>query len=222
MDKVRKPLRIAVLGASGRVGRVVIAEALSRGHRVTAVARSAEGLERVEGATRVTADVLDPVALRRAVSGHDAVIAALAGRGPQAARTVPEATAVLLDVLPGCRVGRLLTIGGGATLEVAPGRRFLDDPHFPEAYREAALAAAEALDVLRRFRGDLPRWSYFSPPPLHLTDGPRTGVFRVAATDRPIVDIAGESRLSVADLACAVLDAVEQGGFIGERFTAAY
>ncbi len=156
------------------------------------------------------------------MTGHDAVIAALAGRGPQGARTVPDAATVLVNLLPACGVERLIFIGGGASLEAEPGKRFLDDPHLPEGYRPGALAAAEALEILRRSPGGPLRWSYFSPPPFHLTDEIRTGVYRVAASDQPILDASGDSRLSVADLACAVLDAVEQGRFVGERFTAAY
>jgi hypothetical protein len=61
----KRPLTIAVLGASGRVGRVVTAEALSRGHRVTAVARDLATLPDLEGVAKVSADVLDASALRR-------------------------------------------------------------------------------------------------------------------------------------------------------------
>jgi len=195
--------KIAVLGASGHIGSAVAAEAVSRGHSVTAVARDRHKLRPARRSCQrahAAADALDRQSLAATVIGHDAVIAALAGRRAGEERTVPEATRLLLEVLPACNVDRLVFVGGGGSLETPPGKWIVDGAHFPSAYKQEALAAAEALDI---FRGSAPtsqRWSYLSPPPMHLTDGARTGGFRARATDEPIVDAAGVSRLSVADL----------------------
>jgi len=215
------PLKIAVLGASGHIGRVITEEAVSRGHRVTAVARDAGRLNDVDGVTAVSADVLDAQALAAAVAGHDAVIAALAGRGPGQARTVPDAARLLLEVLPSAGVGRLIFSGGGGSLEAVPGKRLMDDPHFPQQYKQEAVAAAEALDIFRSSTSDV-KWTYVSPPPVYLTDGDRTGIYRAEATDQPIPGHDGESRISVADLACAIVDSAENATFIGQRITTAY
>lgn len=215
------PLKIAVLGASGHLGRVITEEAVSRGHHVTAVARGVERLRNLGAAAAIGADLRDAQALADTVAGHDAVIAALAGRGPGQARTVPEMARLLLQVLPYVGVDRLVFVGGGGSLEAAPGKRFMDDPHFPEQYKQEAVAAADALDIFRSSASDL-KWTFASPPPMYLTGGDRTGVYRAEATDRPILDNSGESRISVADLACAVVDSVEHATFVGQRFTAAY
>ncbi len=214
-------LKIVVLGASGHIGRAITEEAVSRGHQVTAVARDTGRLQNLAGATAISADVLDAQALADAVAGHDTVIAALAGRGPGHARTVPDVARLLLEVLPTAGPGRLVFAGGGGSLEAAPGKRFVDDPHFPKEYKQEALAAAEALDIFRSSPSDL-RWTYVSPPPMYLTDGGRTGIYRAEATDQPILDQNGESRISVADLACAIVDSAENATFIGRRITAAY
>ena len=116
---------------------------------------------------------------------------------------------------------RLLFVGGGGSLEAAPGLRFIDAPEFPPQYREEALAQAAALSILRA-AGDAVDWSYASPPPVHLDDGERTGVYRVQAGDGPIVDERGESRITVADFAAALVDELERPAFIRRRFTAAY
>lgn len=97
----------------------------------------------------------------------------------------------------------------------------MDDPHFPPQYKQEAVAAAEALDIFRSSASDL-RWTYLSPPPMHLTDGDRTGTYRAEASDQPILDDNGESRISVADLACAIVDSIEDATFIRQRFTVAY
>jgi putative NADH-flavin reductase len=216
-----RTLRIAVIGASGHLGGAVAREALSRGHQVTAIARDAARLRDVSGATPVSADVLDPAAIAGAVRGHDAVVASVTGRHDGRPEMVAEAARTLLAVLPGAGAPRLVFVGGGGSLEVAPGQRFVDLPEFPPQYRAEALAQVDALAVLRRSDGRV-RWSYASPPPVHLVDGERTGRFRVRAGDQPIADERGESRISVADYAAAIVDELERGAFVGRRFTAAY
>jgi uncharacterized protein len=112
-------------------------------------------------------------------------------------------------------------IGGGGSLLAPAGERFVDSPSFPEEYKAEALAQAEALEILRGSNGAID-WSYASPPPVHLTEGGRTGRYRVRAGDLPLVDDEGESRITVADYAAAIVDVLESRRFVGERFTAAY
>lgn len=197
-------LRIAVLGASGHLGGAVAREAAARGHLVTPLGRT-------------DADAADPAALAGVLAGHDAVVASLKGGD----RLVPRAAAALLKALPEAGVRRLVFVGGGGSLEAAPGVRFVDSPDFPPQYLETARDQAEALDVLRA--ADTPvDWSYVSPPPVHLVPGDRTGRYRAEARDTPITDADGVSRISVGDFAGAVVDAVEQDAFLRRRFTAAY
>lgn len=214
-------MRIVVLGGSGHIGRVIVTEAAARGHAVTAVARDPGSLGHQKGTTVLAADVLDPSTMRQAVQGQDAVVGALSGHPPRPADTVPRAARMLLDVLPGVGVDRLLFVGGGATLERGPRGRFIDSPDFPEEYRQEAEADAEALSIFKHSGSGL-KWSYLSPPPLNLVEGARTGIFRAEASEQPIMDGRGESRITVGDLAAAVVDAVENETFIRQRFTVAY
>jgi putative NADH-flavin reductase len=218
-----KTLKIAVFGASGHLGGAIAREALSRGHSVTGIARNAAGLAAIgaAGATIAQADILDRDAVERVVSGHDAVVASVTGRATKDFGMVAQAARELLDVLPDSHVTRLMFIGGGGSLEVAPGQRFIDSPGFPEQYRAEATAQGHALAVFRGYAGPV-RWSYASPPPVHLVDGDKTGTYRVQASDSPVTDSAGESRISVPDYASAILDAIEGGAFINQRFTAGY
>lgn len=161
-------------------------------------------------------DVADPGSIERAVAGHDAVVAAV--KGPD--RLVPRAADALLQALPRAGVHRLLFVGGGGSLEHAPGQRIVDDPDFPPQHRGTARDQADALDILRGSDGPVV-WSYASPPPMYLVPGRRTGRYRAEARDTPLVDESGESRVSVGDYAAAVVDAVEDGSFERERFTVA-
>jgi putative NADH-flavin reductase/pimeloyl-ACP methyl ester carboxylesterase len=215
------PLRIAVVGAAGQVGGAVAREALARGHEVTAIAREAGRLSDLDGARAAEADVLDTGGLTRALSGHDAVVAAVKRRDNTEPDTVPEAARSLLVALPRAGVRRLLFVGGGGSLLSSAGERFVDSPDFPEQYKGDALAQTRALEILRGANGAID-WSYASPPPFHLVEGERTGRYRVRAGDLPIADGHGESRISIPDYAAAIVDALESRSFVGERFTAAY
>ncbi|HUK68199.1 MAG TPA: NAD(P)H-binding protein [Streptosporangiaceae bacterium] len=213
-------MKIAVIGGSGHLGHAVALEALSRGHQVTAIARDVSRIKDLPGAAVVSADVFDHGAIARAVAGHDAVVAAAKGAAGQPA-AAPLVAHALLDVLPKAGVRRLLFLGGGGSLEAAPGQRFVDLPQFPPEHKSEALGQAEALGLLRG-SGDALDWSYLSPPPVHLVDSEKTGAYRVQAGNTPITDTGGDSRISVADYAAAAVDDLERGTFVGQRFTAAY
>ncbi|MGV9772734.1 alpha/beta fold hydrolase [Streptosporangium sp. NPDC003464] len=206
VDGLRKdaPMKIAVIGAAGNLAGAVAREAAARGHLITALGRD-------------TMDVTDPASVKDAVAGHDAVVAGV--KGPD--RLVPRGAQALLEGLPLAGVNRLMFIGGGGSLEYAPGQRYVDSPNFPPEYLETARDQTEALEILRGAETPV-EWSYVSPPPMHLVPGGKTGVYRAEAGDTPITDENGESRISVGDYACAIVDALEKGSFVRERFTTAY
>jgi putative NADH-flavin reductase len=112
---------------------------------------------------------------------------------------------------------RLLVVGGAATLTVpgAGGRTVVEMPDFPPAWRPIALACAEQLAVCRADTGA--DWAYLSPPAL-LEPGERTGRYRLGA-DELVTDERGVSRLSVPDLAVALLDEAEHPRHHRTRFT---
>lgn len=197
-------MKIAIIGAGGNLGGAVAREAVARGHHVTALGRD-------------TMDVTDPGSIKDAVAGHDAVVAGI--KGPD--RLVPRGAQALLQALPAAEVNRLVFLGGGGSLEYAPGQRFVDSPNFPPQYLETARDQTEALEIFRSAQTAVD-WSYVSPPPVNLEPGEKTGTYRAEARDTPIADAAGQSRISVADYASAIVDALENGSFIRERFTAAY
>ena len=171
-------------------------------------------------ASATEADVLD-VARIEVLADQDAVVASLKARGEDELEVVPDSVRALLAALPRAGVRRLVFVGGGGSLLSDSGERFVDSPDFPQEYKGEALAQAEALDLLRG-ADRVVDWSYASPPPVNLVDGERTGRYRARAGDLPVVDAAGESRITVPDYAAAIVDTVERARFVGERFTAAY
>jgi uncharacterized protein len=202
-------MKVAVLGASGRAGSEITKELAARGHTVVAVARKPETIPAAPGVTPTAGDASDAVALAEIIKGSDTVISALHF-------DVPAAT--LLGALKTAGVGRLLVTGGAASLEVAPGVRLIDTPEFPEEWKTFAQGGIVFLDALRsETQID---WTFFSPAAF-IEEGPRLGVFRTGE-DQLITDDKGESRISFADYAIAMVDELEQHKHSRARFTAAY
>jgi putative NADH-flavin reductase len=199
-------MKIIVFGAGGHVGRLVVEEARSRGHEVTA-------------ATHAVADVLDPESVAGAAAGHDLAISAIGPGERSGATIVVDAARPLLTGLSRAGVRRLIVVGGAGGLEVAPGVRLVDTPDFPEAWKPIALAHAEALEVYRGADTDV-AWTYVSPAAL-LEPGEHTGAYRVGG-DRLLTDPEGNSRISTADFAIALIDEAERAEHPRERFTVAH
>ena len=202
-------MNVTVLGASGRAGSEITKELAARGHAVTAIARNPGRIPPLEGVTAVAGDASDAAALADLIRSSDAVVSALH-------HDVPAET--LLSALKTAGVHRLLVTGGAGSLEVAPGVRLIDTPDFPEAFKPYALPGIAFLEALR---GETEiDWAFFSPAAL-IEEGPRLGVFRTG-TDRLITDAEGQSRISFADYAIAMVDELEQHRHSRARFTAAY
>ncbi|BCJ36267.1 3-beta hydroxysteroid dehydrogenase [Actinocatenispora thailandica] len=209
---------LTVFGATGTVGSAVLDEALARGHRVTAAVRNpARTAELPAGAEPAVADAADAAQVATLARDRDAVIGATRPPDGHESRLGRMASALLTGTSAGG--SRLLLVGGAATLTVPDtGRRLIDDPRYlPAAARAIAAACVDQLARCREHDGD---WTYLSPP-AQLDDGPRTGRYRVGR-DELVVDEAGESRISVADLAVALVDELERPAHRRCRFTVGY
>jgi uncharacterized protein len=214
-----EPMRIAVFGAGGRVGSRTVAEALARGHEVTAVVRDPEAHDlRGDGLIVATGDATDPASVAEAAAGHDLAISTVGTASGKTPETLPAAARALLEGLSRAGVARLIVLGGAGSLEVSPGVRVLDTEDFLEEWKPDALAQAEALDVYRSATTDVD-WTYVSPAAV-LEPGERTGEYRTG-DDRLLVDDEGNSAISMEDFAVALLDEAESADHVRRRFTVA-
>ncbi|HWV21654.1 MAG TPA: NAD(P)-dependent oxidoreductase [Devosia sp.] len=216
-------MSIVVFGASGNIGSNIRKEALSRGHRVTAVTRSAK-LAPEPNLTALSADIANADDVAKIAAGHDAVISAYSPglrnySAEDAAELIRKAHDGLFAGVKQAGVKRLIIVGGVGSLEASPGVDVVDSDFYPAGHKAHTLRNREILRSLRRGEHDLD-WSYVSPP-LTIKPGERTGRFRLGG-DQLLRDDDGKSRISEADFAIAVLDALEQNTFIRQRFTAAY
>jgi putative NADH-flavin reductase len=214
-------MRIAVIGASGWLGGAVAREAVGRGHEVTAIGRDLEKLAALDGMSPVRADATDVESIAEAISDHDVVVLSVTDRSGPDRSTIPRAAQAVIDALGHAEVPRLAVIGGGGSLLNDNGERFVDQDDFPPQYRAEALAAAEALALLRATPAQVD-WTYLSPPPENLTPGDSRGGYVVRGDDHPATDDAGRSAISSGDLAAALVDELERPQFTRRRFTVGY
>lgn len=211
--------RIVVLGGTGYAGRHIVSEAVSRGHAVIAVSRSAPS-DPVAGAAYMQRSVLDLDEVSTAIDGADAVVWALSPRGDMADKVL-GALQDVAAVLTGTET-RLGVIGGAGGSLVAPGGPRLFDQGFPEEYKAEAQVGIDSLAFLESTDAGLD-WFFVHPAEEFgpWAEGERTGHYRDGG-DVVVRDADGRSSISGADFAIAVVDEIEHGNHHRERFTVGY
>ena len=207
-------MKLAIIGATGLVGTKVLSESLDRGHEVTAIVRNPERLPAHPKTKAAKGDVTNPEELAPLLAGHDVVISAFNPGTDERGTGVQS----IIDAVKRSGVGRLLVVGGAGSLEIAPGKRLVDQPDFPAQWKNGALRTAALLDRLRE-EAELD-WAFVSPAAV-LAPGKRTGRYRVGG-DQLLTDSGGESRISLEDYAVAMLDEVERPRHHRTRFSVAY
>ena len=214
-------MNIALIGATGFVGPHILQEALNRGHRINAVVRNPAKIKITDDNLKIlTGDVLNEKILVNLLKGNEAVLSAYnAGwKNPNLYNEYTQGVNSILRATKEAGVKRLITVGGAGSLEIEPGKQFVDTPEFPAEWKEGALAARDFLNVLKKENGL--DWTFLCPS-IMLKPGKRTGKFRVGK-DNPLFDENGNSEISVEDLAVAMIDELEKPQFIGQRFTVGY
>ena len=199
---------IAVVAADGRVARKVITEAVNRGWDVTAFGRKDENTG--DAQTYVKKDILDLT--REDLEGFDAVVDAFGAWTPETCHLHGETLQHLLDILAGTDV-RLVYVGGAGSLYVNPEHtlQVYQTPDFPAEFVPLATAQVGTLAQIRPVK-DV-KWTYISPAGDFQADGERTGEYILAGEELTLND-RGESIISYADYAIALVDEIESGNHI--------
>ena len=215
-------MNVALIGATGFVGKAVLNELLQKEHQVTAIVRNAENVKLQAGLTVAGIDATDVNALAATVRGHDAVISAYnAGwANPNLYQDFLKGSKAIQEGVKKAGVKRLLVVGGAGSLFI-DGKQLVDAPEFPDAYKAGATAARDYLNELKK-ESELD-WIFISPAmEMHPgTSGIRKGTYRTGL-DNPVFNEEGKSIISVEDLAVAIVDEMEMPKYHRQRFTVAY
>ena len=216
-------MKIAVIGATGYVGRAVVAELAARGHQVVALARQMEQVAAAENVSAVAADIHSADFVQQ-LQGVDGVVSAFnpGWSNPNIGADYTRGAAAIVAAAKAAQVPYLLVVGGAGSLYVAPDLQVIDTPDFPREIYDGANAARHLLADLKQ-RDDV-NWAFVSPPARLGADGgfseERTGTYRLGKDDL-LMDGELPAGISVADLAIAIADDVEQRAHLHQRFTVA-
>jgi putative NADH-flavin reductase len=201
-------MRIAILGATGGIGRQLVMQAQAAGHDVVAAVRNPEALP---GSIRV--DIFDPDALAGVIDGSDAVVSALGPR-PGGVLTVHEdAARSTLAAMAKTGLRRYVVVSAnGAFIDPGDGfvMRHALKPLAMRILRENFADLHRMEPIVRTSETD---WTLMRPP--RLTDKPLTGHYRIA------IDRGLPRSLSIprADVAHAILAALPDPATYGHFLT---
>lgn len=205
-------MKVAVICANGKAGRLIVKEAVDRGLDVTAIAK---GDNKTATKKYVCKDLFDLTAAD--LEGFDAVVDAF---GAWAEEELPNHTKSLMhlcDILSD-RKTRLVVVGGAGSLYVNPEHTAVvsDGPDFPPQFLPLAKAQGKALEELRK-RSDV-QWTFISPAGDFQAEGERTGEY-ILAGEELTLNSRGESIISYADYAIAMVDEITKGNHIQQRIS---
>ena len=205
-------MKIAVVCANGKAGQLIVKEALNRGLDVTAFVR---GENRSAAKQVVVKDLFDLTAAD--LKGYDVVVDAFGAWTPDVLPQHSASLKHLCDILSGTEV-RLLVVGGAGSLYVNPEHtvRVMDGPDFPEMFKPLANAQGKVLEELRS-RDDV-KWTFLSPACDFQADGERSGKYLLGG-EEVTLNARGESIISYADYAIAMVDEAVNGNHIGQRIS---
>jgi uncharacterized protein len=210
-------MNVVLYGASGMIGSRILKELISRGHKVTVVARDPRKISATANVKVVKGDALDAESVASVVKGADAVISSYGPGSQDHQKLMEDSTRALIAGVKKAGVKRLLMVGGAGSLLVAPGVDLIDSGHLPVEYMTIAIAHRDALKILRESDLD---WTSLAPAGF-IQPGERTGKFRLGG-EFLVADAQGNSRISAEDYAVALVDELEQPKHIRQRFTLAY
>ena len=205
-------MKIAVIGANGKAGKLIVKEGIERGFDVTAIARSEN---KTEAKNFIQKDLYDLT--KEDLKDFDAVVSAIAIWSDKFTEEHKRATEFLADLVSGTKT-RLLIVGGAGSLytDDTLTTALFETPNFEKSYVPVASSMKVALDALRK-RDDV-NWTYISPAGDFDADGARTGKY-ILAGEVFTVNEKGESYISYADYAIAMIDEIEKGNHIKQRIS---
>ncbi|MCM3397965.1 NAD(P)-dependent oxidoreductase [Oceanobacillus profundus] len=206
-------MNIAVIGASGKAGKLILKEAMDRGHQVAAIVREATKLADKNVAI-IEKDIFD--LNREDLNRFDVIVNAFgAPLGEEQAHV--DAGHHLIKLLQETNT-RLIVVGGAGSLYADESKtiRIIDTPDFPDVFKPTANGQGRNLKELQET--DQLAWTFVSPSAIFDAEGERTGSYK-SGKDVLLVNAAGQSYISYADFAIAIVDEMEDAKHINERFT---
>lgn len=205
-------MKVAVVCANGKAGKLIVQEAVERGLDVTAIVR---GENKTVAKKALVKDLFDLTA--QDLAEFDVVVDAFGAWTPETLPQHSTSLKHLCDLLSGTKI-RLLVVGGAGSLYVNAEHtaQVMDGADFPEMFKPLAAAQGKALEELRA-RNDV-QWTFISPAGDFQADGARTGAYLLGGEEL-MLNSKGQSVISYADYAIAMVDEVVKGNHLQQRIS---
>lgn len=194
-------MKILVVGSNGRVGSLVVKEALKRGLDVTGLARSNN---KSEVKNFIQKDVF--ALTKEEVKNFDVIVSAIGGWSEETIPNITNSMIYLADLLADTNI-KLYVVGGAGSLFVNKERTITVDmgKDFPPSWLPLSNAHGKGLSYLRN-KNNL-NWIYVSPACNFVADGERLGSYQIGG-ENLIFNKKGLSEISYADYALALVDII--------------
>lgn len=214
--------KIAIIGATGKIGSRILMELIERSYVITAISRNAFDLP---GSTLIIGcegDILD----EKVISGHvmaleNEVIISAISPNPNNLESFLTATENLIKVAEKAGVKKLITVGGAGSLLLPDGRMLMEKEGFPDFVKPISEIHKRALDLYKNLEGNKFNWINVSPAEIIEPDE-KTGKYRIGTDDKVLFDENGRSFISMEDFASAVVDLIENETIKNQRITVSY
>lgn len=207
-------MKIAIIAANGKAGKLIMNEALERGLDVTAIVRDKTKINN----SKVKVMEKDLFNLTKDdLKEFDTVVSAF---GIWDEKELDKHSLVmehLCNILANTNI-RLMVIGGAASLYVNKEHTMIlkDAPNFPDIFMGVAVSSLKAFDILKSKKDVL--WTYVSPSADFQVDGEKTGEYNIGG-DELLINSKGESCISYADYAAAFADEIVNKKYLNQRIT---
>ena len=206
-------MKIAIIGATGKAGKLIMEEALKRGLDVTAIVRNKSKLSN-SSVKVIEKDLFD--LKKEDLKDFDTVVSAFGAWEEKELSKHGEVMNHLCDILANTNI-RLMVVGGAASLFVNHSMMLIDSPDFPKDWINLAKNSNKAFEILKATKNVL--WTYISPSADFQADGKKTGEYRIGDKDELCFNSKGESMISYADYAIGFVDEIENKKFLNKRIT---
>lgn len=206
-------MKIAIIGATGKAGKLIMEEALQRGLDVTAIVRNKSKLSNSKVKV-IEKDLFD--LKKEDLKDFDTVVSAFGAWEEKELSKHGEVMNHLCDILADTNI-RLMVVGGAASLFVNHSMMLIDSPDFPKDWINLAKNSNKAFEILKATKNVL--WTYISPSADFQADGKKTGEYRIGDKDELCFNSKGESMISYADYAIGFVDEIENKKFLNKRIT---
>lgn len=207
-------MKIGVISATGKLGKMIFDEAVKNGDDVTAIIRDSKKAEQFDGKV-IVKDIFDLE--YEDLAPFDVIVDAFGTHDPSAMHLHTEVIEKLASILEN-KPNRLIVVGGAGSLYVDPehSTQLFETDGFPEAFKPMAMAQSKALDLLRTYASV--NWTFISPAADFRYDGKKTGNVLVSGEEFTL-NSKKESQISYIDYAVALLEEAKAGRHLKERIS---